>query len=353
MVSTLASRVLTGTAMELSERKENVLRIIVSEYVSRASSIGSEEIAKRYGLGVSSATIRNDMARLEEEGYIQRRHISGGGIPTDKGYRYYVEALIREHGVPVAEQLMISHLFHQVERELEQWTRLAAVLLSRMVHNVAIVTSAKPVASRFRHLDMVAVQDFVALLILLLKETRIRQQLVAFDEAISQDGLSAICGRLNDGFKDMTKPQIIAHTVALSPLESQVRDIVVHLMDEEDRQRYEEPLVQGVHHIVTQPEFASGDKVAGFMEALEHRRLVKDIIPVELAERGVQVIIGSENRDDAMRECSVVIARYGVPDEVDGVLGVLGPTRMPYERAISAVGYIGSVMSNLVAELYT
>ena len=104
----------------LSERRENILRIIVGEYISRASPVGSGAIARRHGLGVSPATIRNDMAQLEDEGYILRRHTSGGGIPSDKGYRYYVEWLVGESEIPVQEQRMISHLFHQVERELEQ-----------------------------------------------------------------------------------------------------------------------------------------------------------------------------------------------------------------------------------------
>jgi len=336
----------------LSERKENILGIIVSEYISRASPVGSEAVARRHGLGVSAATIRNEMARLEEDGYIIRRHTSGGGVPSDKGYRYYVESLVKEGDIPVEEQRMISHLFHQVERELEEWTRLAASLLARMVRSIAIVTSPKAVESRLKHLELIAVQDFLALLILLLREARLKQQLLAFDEAMSQEELSFISNKLNAAFKGLTTSEILARGIELSPAEEQVTKAIVHIMEGEDVQRYEEPYIEGLCHILTQPEFAGGEMMLSLLEVLESKRLVRSVFPEMLAEEGVQVIIGAENREDAMRECSMVITRYGIPGEVSGALGVMGPTRMQYGRAISAVRYMGSLMSDLVAELH-
>lgn len=336
----------------LSERKENILRIIVGEYISGASPVGSEAIARRHGLGVSAATIRSEMARLEDDGYIIRRHTSGGGIPSDKGYRYYVESLVREGGVPVGEQRMISHLFHQVERELEQWTRLAAALLARMVQNIAIVTSPKAVESRFKHLELVALQEFLALLILILREAKLRQQLVAFDEAIFQEELTLISNKLNAAFKGLTRPQILAKSLELSPIEEKVTKAIAHIMEGEDEQRYEDPYIEGLGHILAQPEFASGQKILSLIEVLEGKRLVRFILPEMLAGEGVQVIIGAENREEAMRECSMVVTQYGIPSEASGALGVLGPTRMQYGRAISAVRFMGSLMSDLVAELH-
>jgi len=335
----------------LSERKEHILRIIVSEYISMASPVGSEAIARRYGLGVSAATVRNEMAHLEEDGYIVRRHISGGGIPSDKGYRYYVESLVQEE-VPLEEQRMLSHLFHQVERELEEWTRLAATLLARMVHNVAIVTFPKAVASRIKHVELVALQESLALLILLLQEARLRQQLIAFDEAISQGELSAISHKLNALFQGLTRSQVLAQSVVLSPIEGQVKNAVVQIMAVEDEQRYEEPYIEGLRHILTQPEFSRSQNMLGLMEVLESKDVVRSLLPEMLAEGGVHVVIGAENREDALKGCSMLTTQYGIPGEVNGALGVIGPTRMPYGRAISAVRYMGSLMSDLVAELY-
>jgi len=336
----------------LSERKENILRIIVGEYISLASPVGSEAIARRFGLELSAATIRNEMARLEEDGYIIRPHISGGGIPSDRGYRYYVESMVQEE-VPLEEQRMLSHLFHQVERELAEWNRLAAALLARMVHNVAIVTSPKAAASRIKHLELVALQESLALLILLLRQAKLRQQLIAFDEVISQGELGAISRKLSALFQGLTRSQVLARSVGLSPVEEQVKNAVVQIMAGEDERRYEEPYIEGLRHILTQPEFAHAQNMLCLMEVLESKDIVRGLLPEMLVEGGVRVIIGAENREDAMKECSMVVTQYGVPGEVNGVLGVIGPRRMPYGRAISSVRYMGSLMSDLVAELYT
>lgn len=336
----------------LSERKEHILRIIVGEYISLASPVGSEAIARRCGLGLSAATIRKEMARLEEDGYIIRPHISGGGIPSDRGYRYYVESMVQEE-VPLEEQRMLSHLFHQVERELAEWNRLAAALLARMVHNVAIVTSPKAAASRIKHLELVALQESLALLILLLQQAKLRQQLIAFDEVISQGELGAISRKLSALFQGLTRSQVLARSVGLSPVEEQVKNAVVQIMAGEDERRYEEPYIEGLRHILTQPEFAHAQNMLCLMEVLESKDIVRGLLPEMLVEGGVRVIIGAENREDAMKECSMVVTQYGVPGEVNGVLGVIGPRRMPYGRAISSVRYMGSLMSDLVAELYT
>jgi len=335
----------------LSERKEHILRIIVGEYISLASPVGSEAIARRCGLGLSAATIRNEMARLEEDGYIIRPHISGGGIPSDRGYRYYVESMVQEE-VPLEEQRMLSHLFHQVERELAEWNRLAAALLARMVHNVAIVTPPKAAASRIKHLELVVLQESLALLILLLQQAKLRQQLIAFDEVISQGELGAISRKLSALFQGLTRSQVLARSVELSPVEEQVKNAVVQIMAGEDERRYEEPYIEGLRHILTQPEFAHAQNMLCLMEVLESKDIVRGLLPEMLVEGGVRVIIGAENREDAMKECSMVVTQYGVPGEVNGVIGVIGPRRMPYGRAISSVRYMGSLMSDLVAELY-
>ncbi|TEU04811.1 MAG: heat-inducible transcription repressor HrcA [Dehalococcoidia bacterium] len=336
----------------LSERKEHILRIIVGEYISLASPVGSEAIARRYGLGLSAATIRNEMARLEEDGYIIRPHISGGSVPSDRGYRYYVESMVQEE-VPLEEQRMLSHLFHQVERELAEWNRLAAALLARMVHNVAIVTSPKAAASRIKHLELVALQESLVLLILLLQQAKLKQQLIAFDKVISQGELGTISRKLNALFQGLTRSQVLARSEGLSPIEEQVKNAVVQIMAGEDERRYEEPYIEGLRHILTQPEFAHAQNMLCLMEVLESRDMVRYLLPEMLVEGGVRVIIGAENREDALKECSMVVTRYGVPGEVNGVLGVIGPRRMPYGRAISSVRYMGSLMSDLVAELYT
>jgi heat-inducible transcriptional repressor len=337
----------------LAKRTGNILDIIVGEYISMARPVGSEAIVERHGLGVSSATVRNEMARLEEEGYIVRPHISGGAIPSDRGYRHYVESVIRKaEEVPIDEQLMLSHLFHQVEQELSEWTHLAASLLARMVCSVAIVTSPKALSCRIKHLELVSLQESLALLILLLQEARLKQQLVAFDEVVSQGELSAISIKLSTLFQGLTVAQILAQDEVLSPIEQHIKNAVVQVMAEEDRLRYEEPYVEGLRHILAQPEFTQTQSMLRLVEMLESRDMVRSLLSEMVVDGGVRIVIGAENREDAMKGYSMVVTQYGVPGEVNGALGVIGPTRMPYGRAISSVRYVGSLLSELVSELY-
>jgi len=336
----------------LSDRKQKILKVIVGEYIATASPVASDTIAHKSGLGLSSATIRNEMGRLEEDGYIARRHTSGGGIPSDKGYRYYVESLVEEAEMPMEEQFTISHLFHQVETELEQWTGLAAALLARIAQSMAIVTSAKAVESRLKHVELVSINDFLALLIILLQEAKLKKVLLAFDEATSQEELTFSSNRLNAAFKGLTRSEITGRGLELSPVEEQVMKPLIRALDEEAEQQYAEPRIEGLRHIMLQPEFASSKKMLSLMEVVESGKLAGYIVPQTPAAGDVQVIIGAENREDAMRDCSMVVTQYGIPGEVSGFLGVLGPTRMPYGRAIAVVRYTGSLLSNLVADLH-
>jgi heat-inducible transcriptional repressor len=199
-------------------------------------------------------------------------------------------------------------------------------------------------------LELVAVQDFLALLILLLRETRIKHQLITFDEAISQEELNLVSNKLNAAFGGLTCSQIMSQELKFSSVEAEVKRALVHIMEEEDKQRFEDPQIEGICHVLTQPEFSSGERLLSLMEVLESKRLVNSIFP-EIVADDVRVIIGDENPEDAMRGCSMVITQYGIPGKVSGALGVLGPTRMQYGRAISAVRYISSQLSELVAEL--
>ena len=336
----------------LSPRTETILKSIVGQYIAKAMPVPSRSVINNYELGVSAATIRNEMAHLEQEGYIIRRHPSAGSIPSDKGYRYYVESL-SDVELPLAEQRLISHLFYQVERELERWLRLAATLIAQLVQNMAVVTMPKSVGCQFKHVELVSLQDSLALAVVVLRGARVKQQLIAFEQVISQPGLTAIADKLNAACSGLTSPQILAKAMELSPVEQQVTDCLLKMMQAENEQEYEEPYLDGLHFILNQPEFAHSQRMLELMELVEHRDLLRIIVPqgLGLANREVRIVIGKENEAEAIRNYSVVISRYGLPEEAEGTIGVVGPTRMPYARTIAAVGYLSSVLSKLVAEL--
>lgn len=334
----------------LSDRSETILKSIVGQYIAKAAPVPSQSIINNFELAVSSATIRNEMMRLEQEGYITRPHSSAGSVPLDKGYRYYVETL-SDIELPLAERLLVSHLFHQVERELEEWLSLAATLTAQLVQNVAVVTLPKPASCRFRHLELVAIRDSLALVVLVLHSAMLRQQLITFDQAISQEELTAIANKLNAAYADKTRAKISAKKLKLAAAEQLVADCLLKIMQSEDEQEYEHSSLDGLHFTLNQPEFRRGEGGQVLTELVDGRNLMRTITPEEMSSE-VQVIIGKENRAETIRECSVVINRYGLPEEAVGVISVVGPTRMPYARTISAVHYISSVLSQMVAELY-
>ncbi len=335
----------------LTRRRDRILSIIIGEYVSKGVPVSSEVVARK-GLGVSTATIRNEMIELEEDGYLVQPHTSAGRIPTDKGYRHYIESLMSYARLSRDEQFLIRHQFHQVEKAVEEWTRLAAAILSGMVHNVALVTLPKPVEARLKHLELVSLQELLVLLVLVLKEAKLRQQMLTLGETVSQEELNVSARKLTSAYAGLTASEIAAKDLKLSPLEEQVMKTVGQLMKDEEGEEYEEPYIDGLRHMLRQPEFASSDKIAAIMEVLEQKSLLKSFLPRVLTGEGVRVVIGRENKENVMRDCSVILTRYGIPGEVGGAIGVMGPTRMEYQRAIPTVSFLSTVMSELVSELY-
>lgn len=335
----------------LTPRAETILKSIVSRYIAQAVPVPSQAIASDPELRVSSATVRNEMARLECDGYIIRAHCSAGSIPSDKGYRYYVESL-KDVSIAESEQRMISHLFHQVERALETWLSLAATLLAQQVHNVAVVTTPKSADCRLKHVELVSLQESLALAVVVLHGARVRQQLLKFDRSVPQSELTVVSNKLNAEFADLNRHQIAAKHVALSPLERQIIDLVQVIQKIEDEQEYEEPYLEGWHYMLHQPEFIHSEKMRALLELAEQRGLLQAMLPKGLKSDKVQVVIGRENREDSLHDFSIIISKYGIPEEAVGTLGVLGPTRMPYAQAISMVSYLSTILSELMAGLY-
>jgi len=335
----------------ITSRKGKILRVIVGEYIAKGTPVSSKTISAK-GLGVSPATIRNDMIELEEDGYIIQPHTSAGRIPTDQGYRYYIRSLMGDVCLSSEEQRRIRHQFYQVQDDLEEWIRLAAAILSSSVHGVALVTFPKAAKSRLKHLELVSIHEHLILLVMVLWEAKLKQQLLSLEGGASQETLGAIAQKLTSAYGGLTASQMAARSVELSPLEGEVMRTVMQLMRAEEVEEYEEPYVEGLRHMLDEPGFSWSGKMAAIMEVFEQRGVLRSLLPQVVSGEGVQVVIGSENPWEAIRHCSVIITRYGVPDEVIGAVGVVGPTRMRYDRAIPTVRFLSSVMSELVGGIH-
>ena len=344
----------------LSDRQERILRLMVREYAASSSmrAVGSKTVVERGGLEYSSATIRNDMAMLERLGFIEQKHTSGGRIPTDAGYRYYVERLMDRPTLPTTEQMMIRHQFHQVEVHLDEWVKLAASVLARVAGNVAVVTTPRAHLPRMKSIELVGVQERTALLVLVTKEGAVRQAMITLPEAMNQEMLRMTADRVTAILRDKGRLDVLATAAALSGVEHVVTLEAAHLLQNLEAAMSAEVVYDGLGNALQLPEFSAQERSQRLVEVLRSGALLQllvaaeDVRATEDTTNRVRVIIGMENHWDALHDFSLVIATYGLPDDITGLVGVLGPTRMYYERSISGVQYVSQVLNDLITELY-
>ncbi len=335
---------------DLTDRQEKILAVVVQEYVENAMPVGSETLRQR-GFSVSSATIRNELAALEEQGYLTHPHTSAGRLPTEKGYRYFVESLMEESELPSVEQRMIRHQFHQVTLDVDQWMRLAAAVLAHASQSAALVTAPQSDCCRYKHLQLVAIGEQVALLVLVLFEGTVKQQMLALAQPKTPAELNQVSNRLNDLLAKRSADEIRARPPALTEFEGGVLKIVLDLMRQFDRRTSRDVYRDGLIDILRQPEFSAIDRMQALLEMLEQRQFLEEMLTGLAPEHGVQVVIGGENRHDEMSDFSMVLARYGRP-EASGVISVLGPVRMRYARTIGVVRYVAGLLDDMVARMY-
>ncbi len=353
----MARRIRRSTG-PLDRRANAILRAVIDEYVSSAIPVGSLALVERYGLGVSSATVRNILAELELSGLLTHPHTSAGRIPTDEGYRWYVESIIDSALMPEVEQLMIRHQFGQVEYANEHWFRLAASTIASVTRAAGIATPAKPSATQVRRVDLVEINDRLASLVVVLREGTIKQVLINIEVGTTQESLTEVAAALNSIVDGRTAAEIsraIARFGSASPLADVVRrvaDRIVVLLREYDTASVEEVFSDGLLNVMGAPEFAHSDKLRRVFSALENRAYLGELVATVAASGDVQVFIGHENAPDDMREVALVLAPYGQTGRAVGVVGVLGPTRMAYPQAIGTVRFVSGLMNELVDHLY-
>ena len=336
--------------MTLTERKKTILRVIIADYIVGAKPVASKAIVNKHGLKVSPATIRNDMAYLEQEGYITHPHTSAGSIPTDKAYRYYVESISEDVELSLAERHLVFQLFQQAQEEMEEWVKVAAALLSRLVRNMAVVTSPKATRHYFKHLDIVSIQDFLALLILVLYETKIIQKTLSLNRALPQSELTKLANKFNDLYAGIDSSQILASKAELSPEEEQISMSLAEMMAAEDKRAYGKPYLEGLRLLLSQPELFNNPKLPAIVGVLESEDWLEKISYRTLGHGEMRIIIGEENPEAALQDLSLIIGQYGISDKISGLLGVVGPKRMDYVRSISWLNYLTTLLSNKVTQ---
>ncbi len=324
--------------------------MVVDEYVHTAEPVSSRALVERRQLDVSTATIRNELARLEEDGYITHPYTSAGRVPSDLGYRTYVEALMAEEPVSAAEQRMIEHQLHQVMGGLEEWLSLTATILSASVGNAAVVTRPRSTSGRLRHAQLVELNRETALLVAVMDDGRVRQRMMPQHEPVTQAILQDRADRLNYTLAgaDMHTARALLDELEDADEIATVRSII-ELIDEQ--RIAEETFVDGVNAVLRQPEFSDVDRMLEAVARLQAYRLRSFLESAADAPVGsTRVVIGTEHGEVSMHSWSVVVSRYG-DTETSGAVAVIGPTRMAYGRTIPRVRYIATLMSQLIHDV--
>lgn len=343
----------------LEPRSEAILRAIIEEYVATAAPVGSLTLVAKYRLGVSPATVRSVMSELEAAGLLDHPHTSAGRVPTDAGYRLYVESIPEAVSLAPVERLMIRHQFGQVEFASEQWFRLAAATLAGATRAAGLATAAKPTSCRVRRIDLVGNGSRTASLVLVLAEGPVKQALITLDEPSTQGDLDAVAAGLNARLAGKSARQVDtvlqgsrASPGQTDPLAERVMERVGSLMRDFDAATVEDIFSEGLLNVMAAPEFAQSEKLRRVFSVLQDRRYIGDLARLLAGGADVRVFIGHENAHEEMHDVSLVLASYGRPGRATGVVGVLGPTRMAYPHAIGTVRYVSGLMNELVDHLY-
>ncbi len=339
---------------ELTERQKVILALVIHDYIDNAQPVGSARLVEQYALDFSSATVRNELAFLTEIGYLRQPHTSAGRVPTEEGYRYFVRQLMGQTELPANTRRTITHQFYQAGRDVNRWMRLAASVLAHQSQGASLVTSPRPESARFKHLSLISTHGRQVLMVMVWTGGQVRQQMLTLAEPVSQEQLTSAADHINRVCQGLDAQAIAALHGQFDALE---QDVIKLTGEELDRMKHVvsgEVYRDGLTNVLAEPEFAERESARKALRVLEERSMLEDLLSRTVLTSGVddvQVLIGGEGTWEDLRDCSMVLARYGAPGLVTGALGVLGPTRMAYGRTVSAVRFVSGLLSDLVIEM--
>jgi len=327
--------------MQLNERKKKILQAIINDYIQTAEPIGSRTIAKKYDWGISSATIRNEMSDLEDMGLITQPHTSSGRVPSDKGYRLYVDSMMPRRALTDDETLFLQRMIQSNISQIDYLMQETAKAVAYLTHYPTIATEPHKVKTRIKHVHLAPLDDRSILLVLVTDAKVVKNQIVYVQSPPDYDELIGLSRILNQKLQNRTIQDIDQkmvegmykafgrHTQVLMPVLQVIVD-VIHA--EDDMQVY----TSGVKNILAFPEFSNVNKAKAIFQALEERELLITIMGRDIKDN-IQIIIGEENDIEQLKNCSIIKANYSVGNQGAGCIGIVGPTRMNYGQAVSVL----------------
>lgn len=340
---------------ELDERKQRVLKAVIDDYIESAEPVGSRTLARKYDLGVSPATIRNEMADLEMLGYLEHLHTSSGRVPSSKGYRFYVDGLIPPKPVSDEEKVLIDRWYKGRVKRIEEVFQETARIISQVTKNVSLVLAPQMTQAQFRCLQFLPLDDRRVITVLMTDAGFIENKILDMPDGAEFADFQRMAGVINKNLAGHTLHTIEHHSMA--EIKDEIQDeqlyeaalgIIHRALDSSKRERL---YLGGTTQMLAQPEFHDVEKVKDTLLMLEEEELMKDILHAHMGD-GLGVIIGQENEDSHFKDSSLITATYHLDGELLGTIAVLGPTRMEYAKAMSLLEYMNTNLTDVIKRFH-
>ncbi|HHV38395.1 MAG TPA: heat-inducible transcription repressor HrcA [Tepidimicrobium sp.] len=339
----------------LDDRKLKVLHAIINSYIIKAEPVGSRTISKQYDLGVSSATIRNEMSDLEELGYLNKPHTSAGRVPSDKAYRLYVDQLLKleKRKMDMKKKEMIKKALIEESQEIDELIRNSAKIISAITSYTSLAMSPQLKESRLKHIQLLPIDEAEILVILVSESGIVKNTMFKVEENISQDQLSTISNFLNHKLKGMSMDEIdrtiddglFKEMYELKNILDRIIPIISKSLEDMDEV---DVYADGVTNIFNFPEYADLDRARSFISFMEDKDLLIEVLLGDTLEGDIEITIGSENIYEPIKDCSLITTTYRLGDMTIGKIGVIGPTRMEYFRVINALRLFSVNMTEIL-----
>jgi heat-inducible transcriptional repressor len=325
---------------------------VVHEFTSSALPVGSQALQTRYFVNLSSATIRSELAELSDLGYLTQPHTSAGRMPTDSGYRYFVDFLMDLETVPDRVSAFITEELRTAPNDVQGLVEKVAMTAAAVTQNASVASAPQGSQARIKHVDLVSLEPKEVLLILLLEGNLLRQQVVNVSQPATQSQLSKLGARFNAGLIGRASDEVRQHyDIASLGLEKELLGRVVAILDLYEKGSESLVVHDGVRNLVRQPEFAESSRLQQVLEVLEETRYLTLLLRQLIGDSDLQIVIGSENASSQLRGCAVVLTTYGPSNRLKGVLGAIGPTRMAYSQTVARLQAVARSASERMAEL--
>lgn len=341
--------------MEMDERKVKILQAIINDYINTAEPVGSRTIAKKYDLGVSSATIRNEMADLEDMGYLEQLHSSSGRKPSNKGYRLYVDKLMQiENLTPEELYIIKTHILDSALFEVDKIIKQATVLLSELTRLTCIVRTPSVRKSCIKHIQLINIESSNILLVLITDNGIIKNNVIRVGEGVSEDVINKLNNILNARLRNLNCEQINLEVINnlridLEGYEDIFNAIIPVLYESLNSADNSNIYMQGTTNIFNYPEYKDIEKAREFLAMLDNKDKVSSLLN---NNSNISVKIGNENYIEGAEECSVISAVYSLNERPIGEIGLIGPTRMPYSKVISILANVVKEMNYMLTNGY-